>query len=702
MGTTIPSPLPSLSLTPDEADRVDAMQRAEFWGAVLAADCAVPLDRSLRDMTVELVTMLGSPDRTEREDLAAPILTTWLRGGVYDDLLAAFGDGIGDGLLYRLGDDGTDSVFRRSWSARILAAAVRRDNEATLLLPDSVLRWGDRGIAWFVDERDLRGFVDAARGEAQAIGHGAELLAALSMSRHLNSGMRGVLLDAVAERLLTPTEQRLDTAPIDRLAYATMALLHGGGFEADGLTNWLGRFDRVLSQQRSAPRDRPPAARVGNAIGYLRALHLQLLLGVRGLAARDDEAHFDGDVPLRRPLLTSLEDLLRDLQDYYRPRQVETAESWLADEAAARDALGLRRRLRPRDSRGNGLLDLAGNDYLGLSRHSEVETGAVRAARNYGAGSTGSRLVTGTTDIHARLERELADFVGVPAALVFSSGYLANLGAVTALTGPGALVVSDARNHASLVDACRLSRARVGRRPARRCRGRCRRARGRTEPRALVVTDGVFSVDGDVAPLRELADVVHAHDGVLLVDDAHGLGVVGPLGQGSAHSAELPPPRRRRGHRDAVEVARRSGRRRAGQPGHHRASRRHGADVHLRHGPRPAERGGGARSPARAAPEPERVGAVRRNATHLAELARAAGLDAPTPAAAVIPVRIGSPTAAVRAAGICEEHGVRVGCFRPPSIPDDVSRLRVTARADLSDDDLARAARAFGAVAAAL
>ena len=702
MGTTIPTPLPSLSLTPDEADRVDAMQRAEFWGAVLAADCAVPLDRSLRDMTVELVTMLGSPDRTEREDLAAPILTTWLRGGVYDDLLAAFGDGIGDGLLYRLGDDGTDSVFRRSWSARILAAAVRRDNEATLLLPDSVLRWGDRGIAWFVDERDLRGFVDAARGEAQAVGHGAELLAALSMSRHLNSGMRGVLLDAVAERLLTPTEQRLDTAPIDRLAYATMALLHGGGFEADGLTNWLGRFDRVLSQQRSAPRDRPPAARVGNTIGYLRALHLQLLLGVRGLAARDDEAHFDGDVPLRRPLLTSLEDLLRDLQDYYRPRQAETAESWLADEAAARDALGLRRRLRPRDSRGNGLLDLAGNDYLGLSRHSEVETGAVRAARNYGAGSTGSRLVTGTTDIHARLERELADFVGVPASLVFSSGYLANLGAVTALTGPGALVVSDARNHASLVDACRLSRARVVVVPHGDVEAVAAALSGRTEPRALVVTDGVFSVDGDVAPLRELADVVHAHDGVLLVDDAHGLGVVGPLGQGSAHSAELLP------HDDVVVTATLS-KSLGGQGGVVLASQ--ATIEHLVDTARTFIFDTGLAPPSVGAAlaalhvlrrEPERVGAVRRNATHLAELARAAGLDAPTPAAAVIPVRIGSPTAAVRAAGICEEHGVRVGCFRPPSIPDDVSRLRVTARADLSDDDLGRAARAFGAVAAAL
>ena len=364
--------------------------------------------------------------------------------------------------------------------------------------------------------------------------------------------------------------------------------------------------------------------------------------------------------------------------------------------------MGLRRRLRPRDSRGNGLLDLAGNDYLGLSRHSEVETGAVRAARNYGAGSTGSRLVTGTTDIHARLERELADFVGVPAALVFSSGYLANLGTVTTLTGPDALVVSDARNHASLVDACRLSRARVVVVPHGDVGAVAAALSGRTEARALVVTDGVFSVDGDVAPLRELADVVHAHDGVLLVDDAHGLGVVGPLGQGSAHSAELLP------HDDVVVTATLS-KSLGGQGGVVLASQ--ATIEHLVDTARTFIFDTGLAPPSVGAAlaalhvlrrEPERVGAVRRNATHLAELARAAGLDAPTPAAAVIPVRIGSPTAAVRAAGICEEQGVRVGCFRPPSIPDDVSRLRVTARADLSDDDLARAARAFGAVAAAL
>jgi 8-amino-7-oxononanoate synthase len=680
-------------------DRLDAAQRAEFWKAVLAADCVVPLDRGLRDMTVELVTMLGSPDQQEREDLAAPILATWVRGGVYDDLLAAFGDGLGDGLLYRLGEDGTDSVFRRSWSALLLAAAIRRDNEATLLLPDTVLRWGDRGIGWVVDERDLRGWVEG-KGWAQAVGHGAELLAALSMSRHIDPDMRGVLLDAVAERLLTPTEHLLDTAPVDRLAYATMALLHGGGFDQGSLTSWLGRFDRVLSQ-RAQEGKRPPAPRVSNTVAYLRALHLQLLLGVRGLAARDDEAHFDTDVPLRRPLLASLEDLLRQLQEYYRPRHGETAESWLADEAAARDALGLRRRLRPRDSRGNGLLDLAGNDYLGLSRHEEVETGAVRAARNYGAGSTGSRLVTGTTDIHIRLERELADFVGVPAALVFSSGYLANLGVVASLAGPGALIVSDARNHASLIDACRLSRARVAVVPHGDMSAVAAALSGRTEPRALVVTDAVFSVDGDIAPLREIADVVHAHDGVLVVDEAHGLGVIGPLGQGAAHAAGLLP------HDDVVVTATLS-KALGGQGGAvlaNRATIDHLVDTARTFifdtGLAPPSVGSALAALHVLRREPERVGAVRRNATRLSELARAVGLDAATPAGAVISIRIGSPSQALQAATICEEHGVRVGCFRPPSVPDDVSRLRVTARADLSDADFARAARAFEAVAAA-
>ncbi|MFZ2527886.1 MAG: aminotransferase class I/II-fold pyridoxal phosphate-dependent enzyme, partial [Rhodococcus sp. (in: high G+C Gram-positive bacteria)] len=134
--------------------------------------------------------------------------------------------------------------------------------------------------------------------------------------------------------------------------------------------------------------------------------------------------------------------------------------AWLDAAAEARRVAGLHRTLQPRTP-GSRLVDLASNDYLGLVRHPEVIAGATAALRRWGAGSTGSRLVTGTTAEHDLLERELADFVGADAGLVFASGYAANLGAVAALGGPDTLVVSDAGCHASLVDACRLSRSRV-------------------------------------------------------------------------------------------------------------------------------------------------------------------------------------------------------------------------------------------------
>ena len=135
------------------------------------------------------------------------------------------------------------------------------------------------------------------------------------------------------------------------------------------------------------------------------------------------------------------------------------ALDWLEEAAAARRAAGLERVLVPRSPGVGRALDLASNDYLGLSRHPDVVAACAAAAQQYGAGATGSRLVTGTTALHEELERALAAHVGTPAALVFSSGYLANLGAVRALAGPETLIVSDAYNHASLIDGCKLSGA---------------------------------------------------------------------------------------------------------------------------------------------------------------------------------------------------------------------------------------------------
>ena len=162
--------------------------------------------------------------------------------------------------------------------------------------------------------------------------------------------------------------------------------------------------------------------------------------------------------------------------------------AWLDERAAHREAAGLRRRLRHRAA-DEPLVDLASNDYLGLSGDPRVVEGAVRAARRWGAGSTGSRLVTGSTAGHAELEEALAAFCGAPAGLVFSSGYLANLGAVVALSGRDALVVSDQHAHASLVDACRLARAQVEIAPHHDPDTVDVLLATRSQRRALVVTD---------------------------------------------------------------------------------------------------------------------------------------------------------------------------------------------------------------------
>src|SRR5699024_8992726 len=200
------------------------------------------------------------------------------------------------------------------------------------------------------------------------------------------------------------------------------------------------------------------------------------------------------------------------------------ALDWLDAAVADREARHLRRALKPR-SPNDGVIDLASNDYLGLGSHPEVVAGSIAATRRWGAGSGGSRLVTGTTADHEALEAELAEFTGHPSALVFSSGYTANLGAVVALSGRGSLIVSDGGSHASLVDACRLSRARVVVVDRGDARAVEQALAARTEERALVVTDSVYSADGDLAPLTALHEACEKHAAVLLVDEAHGLGM---------------------------------------------------------------------------------------------------------------------------------------------------------------------------------
>ena len=366
--------------------------------------------------------------------------------------------------------------------------------------------------------------------------------------------------------------------------------------------------------------------------------------------------------------------------------------------AAEREAAGLRRVLRPRTPGHDGLLDLASNDYLGLSRDERLVEAAVRATREWGVGSTGSRLVTGSTRLHAELEDRLAAFTGAAGALVFSSGYLANLAAVAAL-GQGGLIVSDAGNHASIVDACRLSRSRVVVTPHGDAEAVDKALAERAEEHALVVTDAVFSVDGDLAPLRALHEAAVRHGALLVVDEAHALGVVGDHGRGAVHAAGLA------GCADIVRTVTLSkslgsqGGAVLGAPEVIGTLVDTGRSFIFDTGLAPACAGAALAALdilESTADLPERA---RMRAGELAALARELGLETTDPAAAVVPVVLGSPRLALSAAALCAELGVRVGCFRPPSVPRGRSCLRLTARADLGSDDLAVVRGALTAVA---
>ncbi|WP_111509957.1 8-amino-7-oxononanoate synthase [Mycobacterium kyogaense] len=370
--------------------------------------------------------------------------------------------------------------------------------------------------------------------------------------------------------------------------------------------------------------------------------------------------------------------------------------AWLDDVATERRSAGLRRSLRTRPPVG-AELDLASNDYLGLSQHPRVLDGGVEALRTWGAGATGSRLVTGNTELHETFERDLADFVGAESALVFSSGYTANLGAVVALSGPGTLLVSDALTHASLVDACRLSRARVVVTPHGDVAAVAAALAGRAEDRAVVITDSVFSADGDLAPLTALHEACRRHGALMIVDEAHGLGVRGPGGRGLLHEVGLA------GAPDVVMTTTLS--KALGSQGGvvlgPAAVREHLIDAArpfiFDTGLAPAAVGAAHAALGVLIDEPWRAARVLEHAAALAEICDVAE----TPTSAVVSVILGDPEVAFAAAAACLDSGVRVGCFRPPSVPAGTSRLRLTARASLTDDEMAVARRVLTDVLAA-
>ena len=275
-----------------------------YWKQVVEDDFGVPSDRPLDDLTAELTRMLGSTDPQQRDGTAYPALATWTDRGVYDDLLAGLGDGMAAGLAVGLGEQGTDSVFRRSFSVLILGECIARDNDATLLPAGKILEWGDRVATWYLRERDLRGFVPG-KGWAHAVAHGADAIAALADSPHLGTNELTVMLDVLGDRLTLPVDALFTAGEPDRIAFATMAILRRNLVPLQILEPWVAR---IAAAARARAGGRDPFLVRGNAEAFLRALYLQLALAPRPPDVRSD-------------LLLVLVDALRRTNPYFLAAQ---------------------------------------------------------------------------------------------------------------------------------------------------------------------------------------------------------------------------------------------------------------------------------------------------------------------------------------------------------------------------------------------
>jgi len=375
-------------------------------------------------------------------------------------------------------------------------------------------------------------------------------------------------------------------------------------------------------------------------------------------------------------------------------------DEWLSAAARRRARSSTIRTTDPLRHPNGRLLDLASNDYLGLAGDPRLRDAAAAATARFGTGAGASRVVTGTTDSHAEAEHELALLTGQPSCLVFSSGYAANIGILTALGDPDTLLVSDAHVHASLIDGARLSRSPVEICPHGDLEALDRLLRRRTQPRALVAVESIYSVLGDAPEIGRIAAICAAHDALLIVDEAHGIGVAG-AGRGGVHAAGLAGA-------EHVVITVTLSKALGAQGGAVLGSsllREHLVSTARTFlfdtGLAPAAAAAAAEACRVIAAEPERVDALHRVASRIAE---AGGVERYPGAVQSIPV--GSPETALGAANRLQEEGILVGCFRPPTVPDGVSRLRLTARASVdaerAAEAAARAARHAGALAPAV
>ncbi|HST44849.1 MAG TPA: 8-amino-7-oxononanoate synthase [Luteimonas sp.] len=327
---------------------------------------------------------------------------------------------------------------------------------------------------------------------------------------------------------------------------------------------------------------------------------------------------------------------------------------------------------------GRWLLNFCGNDYLGLSQQFQVVDALQSAAARDGAGGIASHLVCGHHAAHEALERELADWLQAPRALLFGSGFMANLAVLQSLLGDDDICVQDRLNHASLVDAARLAGCRLRRYPHCDAEGAVRQLRSVPDGAAVLATDGVFSMDGDVAPLRELALAAKLQRALLYVDDAHGVGVRGPEGRGSVAAAKLKA--------DAMPLQLVTLGKALGGIGAAVVGDA-GLVEHLAETARPYLYTT-AMPPAQAAASLAAVKLARREhwrrdkldalVSHFRDAALRAGLPLLPSQTPIQPLSCGSNAHALAMAAALEADGIWVTAIRPPTVPDGQARLRIT------------------------
>ena len=363
----------------------------------------------------------------------------------------------------------------------------------------------------------------------------------------------------------------------------------------------------------------------------------------------------------------------------------------LAEALAARERAGLGRKMDP----GRGLVDLASNDYLGLAAHPHLSERACAAVSSLGVGSGGPRLLAGRRDAFTGLEERLAVFSGTEAALLFGSGYAANLGLLTAVVGWDDVVLSDSRNHASLIDGIRLTGARKVVYPHGDVAAIGAALRQPRAGRAFVVTESVFSMDGDLAPLAEIVETAERHGGLVMVDEAHATGLYGARGAGRVEELGLSQRVLATVHTGGMAL---------GSAGAWVAGSQLLVDTLMQTArpfvfttaPMPALAGALDAALDIVAAEPERRAEVHRKARLLRGAFPAVGALASAHSSPILPLHVGANDAALALQEALQAEGFECRAIRPPMVPQGTARLRVTVRSPVADQDLLRFADVAG------